>query len=155
VELALGVGGGLDGRAAGGQPHRQRRAVAGRSGLGEVVAAQGLAGRSDRIQGVGLGAVAAGGPLGPVQLDHLFGVAIQEPGQPGAVATGALNRPHPLAWLLARQLQQLLVASWGGRHGHLLDHRAGRSHDHGGGVRVRVGVDPMTSSTTSASMAMR
>jgi hypothetical protein len=30
---------------------------------------------------VGLGAVAAGGPLGPVQLHHLLGVGVQEPGQ--------------------------------------------------------------------------
>jgi hypothetical protein len=67
---------------------------------------------------------------------------MQEPGQPGAVATGALNRPYPLAWLLASQLQQLLVASWGGWHGHLLDHRAGSSDDRGGGVSVLVGVDP-------------
>jgi hypothetical protein len=56
--------------------------------------------------------VAAGGPLGPVQRNNLLIVSMQEPGQPGAVATGARNRPHPLAWLLARQLQQLLVASW-------------------------------------------
>jgi hypothetical protein len=51
-------------------------------GLGEVVAAQGLAGGPGGVQRVGLGAVAAGDPLGPVQLDHLFGVGMQEPGQP-------------------------------------------------------------------------
>jgi hypothetical protein len=62
--------------------------------LGEVVAAQGLAGRPGRIQGIGLGTVAASGPLGPVQLHHLLGRRLQEPGQAGAIATGALNRPH-------------------------------------------------------------
>jgi hypothetical protein len=36
-----------------------------------------------------------------------------------------------------------------------LEHRAGRGDDHGGAVGVLVGVDPMTSSTVSASMAMR
>jgi hypothetical protein len=86
--------------------------------------------------------VAAGGPLGPVQLHHLLGVGSQEPGQAGAVAAGALDRPHPLAWLLAGQLQQLLVASWGGWHGHLGDHRTGSGDDGGGGVGVLVGVDP-------------
>jgi hypothetical protein len=49
-------------------PHGGQRPLA-----GELVAAQRLAGRPDRIQGVGLGAVAAGGPLGPVQRDHSFG----------------------------------------------------------------------------------
>src|SRR5512132_235204 len=56
-------------------------ARAGRAGHG-----QGLAGRPGRIQGVGLGAVAAGGPLGPVQRHHLLLVGSQEPGQAGAVA---------------------------------------------------------------------
>jgi hypothetical protein len=86
--------------------------------------------------------VAAGGPLGPVQLHHLLGVSLKKPGQPGAVATGALDRPHPLAWLASRHLEQLLVAGWGGWHGHLLEHRTGRGDDHGGGVGVLVGVDP-------------
>jgi hypothetical protein len=56
-----------------------------RSRLGEVVAAQGLAGRPDGIQGIGLGTVAAGGPLGPIQLHHLLGMSGQEPGQAGAL----------------------------------------------------------------------
>ena len=86
--------------------------------------------------------MAAGGPLGPVQLHYLLGMSSQEPGQPSAIAAGALNRPHPLAWPLTRQLQQLLVASGSGGHGHLLEHRTGRSDDHRGGVGVLVGVDP-------------
>jgi hypothetical protein len=71
--------------------------MASRSGLGELVTAQGLAGRSDGIQRVGLGAVAAADSLGPVQLQHLLGVGGQEPGQAGAIAAGALDRPHPPA----------------------------------------------------------
>jgi hypothetical protein len=49
--------------------------------------------------------VAAGGPLGPVQLDHLLGVAMEEAGQAGAIAAGALNRRDPLAWLLTGHLE--------------------------------------------------
>ena len=142
VELALGVGGGLDGRAAGRQPHRQRGSWPGRPGLGELVTAQSLAGGPGRIQRVGLGAVAAGCSLGPVQLNNLLIVGMKEPGQPGAVATGALDRPDPLAWLLGGQGQQLLVAGRRGRHRRLVDHRTGgRGHD-GEGVGVLVGVDP-------------
>jgi hypothetical protein len=44
VQLALGVAGGLDRRAAGGQPHRQRRPWAGRSGLASWLIRQGLRG---------------------------------------------------------------------------------------------------------------
>jgi hypothetical protein len=51
-----------------------------RSGLGELVAAQGLTGRPDRIQRIGLGAVAAGGSLGPVQLHHVLAMSLEEAG---------------------------------------------------------------------------
>jgi hypothetical protein len=46
-------------------------------------------GRPWSRRGVGLGAVAAGGPLGPVQFHHLLGMGSEEAGQSGAVATGA------------------------------------------------------------------
>jgi hypothetical protein len=75
VELALGITGGLDRRTAGRQPHRQRGPWPGRPGLGQLVTAQSLAGGPGRIQRVGLGPVAAGGPLGPIQLDHLLVMA--------------------------------------------------------------------------------
>jgi hypothetical protein len=52
-------------------------------GWGELVAAQRLAGGPGGVQWVGLGGVAAGGPLGPVQLHNLFLVAMKEPGQAG------------------------------------------------------------------------
>jgi hypothetical protein len=54
--------------------------------------------------------VAAGGPLGPVQLHDLLVIGAQEPGQPGAVAAGALDRPDPLPMVLVGQVQELLVA---------------------------------------------
>jgi hypothetical protein len=104
--------------------------MAGGAGLGELVAAQGLAGGPGGIQRIGLSAVAASCSLGPVQLHHLLGVALQEPGQAGAVAAGAFNRPHTLTLMLASQLQQLPVAGRGGWHRHLLDHRTGRGDDH-------------------------
>jgi hypothetical protein len=86
--------------------------------------------------------VAAGGPLGPVQLHHLLGLALKEPGQASAVAAGAFDRPDPFARLAGRHLQQLLVAGWGGRHGHLGEDRAGGGGHDRGGVGVLVGVDP-------------
>jgi hypothetical protein len=89
VELALGVGGSLDRRTPLGQPHRQRRPLASGTRLGELVAAQGLTGRPGGVQRIGLGAVAAGSSLGPVQLHHPLGLAMEEAGQAGAIATGA------------------------------------------------------------------
>jgi hypothetical protein len=111
-------------------------------GWGELVAAQGLAGGPGGIQRIGLSAVAASCSLGPVQLHHPLGVSLQEPGQAGAVAAGAFNRPHTLTLMLVSQLEQLPVAGWGGWHRHLLDHRTGRGDDHRGGMGVLVGVDP-------------
>jgi hypothetical protein len=82
-------------------------------------------------------------------------MGVQEASEAGPVAAGALDRPDPLAWLVVCQLEQLLVARRGGRHRRLGDDRAGgRGHDRGG-VGVLVGVDPMTSSTSSARIAMR
>jgi hypothetical protein len=44
--------------------------------LGKLVTAQRLAGRPGRIQRVGLGAVAAGGPPGPIQFYDLLGMRL-------------------------------------------------------------------------------
>jgi hypothetical protein len=129
--------------------------VAGGPWLGELVAAQGLAGRPGGIQGVGLGAVAAGGPLGPVQLHHLFVVGGQEPGQPGAVATGALDRPDPPTILSVGEPQQLLVAGWGGGTV-TCSITAPVAATTTAAVWVCLWVStPMTTSTSSASMALR
>ena len=116
--------------------------MAGRCGLGELVAAQGLTGGPGGIQRVGLGAVAAGGSLGPVQLHHLLGVGMQESGQASTVAAGAFDRPHALARLLVGQCQQLAVAGRGGRHRCLSEHRPGGGGNDRGGVGVLVSVDP-------------
>jgi hypothetical protein len=141
MELALGVAGGLDGRAAGSQPHRERGSWSGRSGLGQLITTERLAGGPDRIQRVGLGAVAAGGALWPVQFDHLLGVGGQRPGQPGPIATGALDRPHPRSGVLVGQLKELLVADRGSGHGQRGQDLAGRCGQNRGGVGVLVGVD--------------
>jgi hypothetical protein len=142
VQLALGVAGGLDRRAARGQPHRQRRPTPGGTRLGELLAAQGLTSGPGGIQGIGLGAVAAGGPLGPVQLHHLLSVAMEEAGQASAVAASALDRPHPPTIVSVGEPQQLLVARWGCRHRCLGDHRPGGGGHDRGGVGLFVGVDP-------------
>src|SRR5688500_16165957 len=63
---------------------------------------------------VGLGPVASGGSLGPVQLHHPLGLSVEEPGQAGAVAAGAFDRPHPPAALMISPRQELPVASWNG-----------------------------------------
>jgi hypothetical protein len=142
VQLPLGVGGGLDRGAACRQPHRQRRSLPGGSWLGELVTTQRLVGCPGGIDRVGLGAVAADGALGPVELDNLLMMSMQEPGQSGAVAAGALDRPHPLARLLVGQLEQLLVAGRGRRHRRLVDGGAGGGDHDRSGVGVLVGVDP-------------
>jgi hypothetical protein len=141
VELALGVAGSLDRRAAGGQPHRQRGSWTGRSGLGQLLTAQDLASGPDGVQRIGLGAMAAGGPLGSIQLHYLLGVSMQEPGQPGTVPTGALDRPHPLPTVLVGQLQELPVAIWGGGRGQVGQGLAGGRGQDRGGVGLLVGVD--------------
>jgi hypothetical protein len=79
----------------------------------------------------------------------------QEAGQASTIAAGAFDRPHPLALMAASQLQQLLVAGRGRRNGDLLNDRAADCLDDRGGVGVLWVSTPMTSSTTSASMAMR
>jgi hypothetical protein len=152
--LALAVAGGLDGRAAGGQPDRERGSWPGRSGLGELVAAQGLTGGPGGIEGVGLGAVAAGGPLGPVQLHHTLLVGGQEPGQAGAVAAGALDRPHPPPIVLVGQLQEPLVAVQAGGHGQGGHALAGTRDHNRRGVGVLVSVDADDDLDESASMCI-
>jgi hypothetical protein len=142
VQLPLGVGAGLDCGSARGQSRLERRAMAGGAGLGELFAAQGLTGRPGGVQRVGLGAVAAGSSLGSVQLDHLLGLSLQEPGQASTVAASAFDRPDPLARLLVGQCQQLAVAGRGRRHRCLGDHCPGGDGHHRSGVGLLVGVDP-------------
>jgi hypothetical protein len=82
-------------------------------------------------------------PAWPVQLHHhLLALSLQEPGQAGAIAAGALDRPHPPTVVSVGEPQQPPVAGRGGRHGQLVDHCAGGCLDDRGGVGVFVGVDP-------------
>lgn len=68
VQLALGVGGGAGGGASCGEADGQRRPCAFGPWLGETRPGQCFSGGPDGVEGVGLGAVAASGSFGPVQL---------------------------------------------------------------------------------------
>ena len=81
------------------------------------------------------------GAFGAVELDHDLLAALQVPGQPGAVAAGALDRPRPQRRVLVGELHQLGVAVGGGLDGDLVEHAAGAGVDRGRGVGVDVGVD--------------
>ena len=85
--------------------------------------------------------MAAGSPLGPVQLHNLFLVGMKEPGQASAIAAGAFDRPHPLAVVLVGELGELPVAGWGGWHGQVGQGLAGGCGHDRGGMGVLVGVD--------------
>ena len=107
-----------------------------------MVAGQGLAAGPDRIQYIALGAVAAPGPRGPVDLDHPLALVDQEPGQPGSIAARPLQGPDPPAGgLLDGQPEQPGMA------GPVAWHLQGGPHpaigiQQGRGVAVTVGVDP-------------
>ncbi len=96
---------------AGGVQHPQRLPVPALAWAGQVLAGQRFAAGPDRVQGIALGAVAAAGPLGPVDLDHPLTLVDQEAGQPGPIAAGPFQRPDPTTWCLRRgQLEQPSVA---------------------------------------------
>lgn len=97
LEVAASVGTHLHELAAGGVQHPQRLALATLARAGELVTRERFAASPDRIQRVALGAAAAAGPLGPVDLDHPLALGAQEGGQSGAVAAGAFQRPDPTA----------------------------------------------------------
>jgi hypothetical protein len=62
-----------------------------------TVLAQRLAGGSDRVQRVALGAAARGWPPGSADLHDPLAVLLQEPCQPGAEAARSLHRPAATA----------------------------------------------------------
>ena len=98
------------------------------------------AGGGDGVDGVGLAVAAAGGAVGPVDLDHGDAAAAQVSGQGSAVGAGAL---HPGAVQHAEAAgpgQQLAVAGGGGREGGVGDLGAEGGDDRGD-VDVLVGVD--------------
>jgi hypothetical protein len=126
----------------GGVQHSHRLPVPALAGAGEVVAGQGLAAGPDGVQGVALGAVAAAGPLGPVDLDHPLALVDQQPGQPGPRVPRRFQGPDPPAWGLGLgQPEQPGMAgpvAWYLQGG---PHPAVGVQD-GRGVAVAVGVDP-------------
>jgi hypothetical protein len=86
LELAAGVRPGRHDAGPGDMQHPDRLPVPTLARAREVVASQGFAAGPDGVQGVALGAVAAPGPLGPVDLNHPLALVDQEPGQPGPIA---------------------------------------------------------------------
>jgi hypothetical protein len=139
--LALAGGGGLHGGAPGGKEHLQRRAVGAGLGLGQLGAGQCVAGGAFGVDRVGLGPGPPRGALGPIELDdHFVGVG-EVPGQPGAVATGALHRPGAQAGVLLSQGEEFGVAVGVGGDRRAGQHGTGAGIDQRGGVCLTVGVD--------------
>jgi len=102
---------------------------------------QRLTGSTDRVQRVGLGARAAGWPLGSADLDDLLTTLEQEAGQAGTVAAGTLDRPATAPVDLdPGGLQQLVVAGGVGAGRGLAQDATGRG-ERGGGQGVAMGVD--------------
>jgi hypothetical protein len=109
---------------------------------GEMVAGQGIAASPDRVQHIALGAVAAAGPLGPVDTVHPLAPVDQEPGQPRPIAARPLQRPHPPAGRL-----DLGQPEQPGMPGLVARHLEGGPHpgvgiQQGRGVTVAVGIRP-------------
>ena len=108
-----------------GQPAKlspQRLPVATATGRQQVVLSQRLSGGADGVQGVALGPATPRRPLGPADLDHPLTAGLQEGGQPGAVAAGALHRPEaPTGHLRLGKFEQLTVAGPISRHGRLTE----------------------------------
>jgi hypothetical protein len=113
-----------------------------------------LAGGSDRVQRVALGAAAVRWPLGSTHLDDPL-TTLQQRGQAGAEAARSLHRPQAAARnLTVGKAEQLLGAGGVGAGGGLGEHPA--EVVTAAAVRVSRWVStPMTPSTSSASMAMR
>jgi hypothetical protein len=106
-----------------------------------TVLAQRLAGGSDRVQRVALGAAARGWPPGSADLHDPLAVLLQEPCQPGAEAARSLHRPAATAGQVGPgEAEQPLVAGGVGAGGELGQHPA-QVGDGGGGQGVAVGVD--------------
>jgi hypothetical protein len=82
---------------------------------------QRLASGPDRIERVGLRAVAPLGSFGSVELDHDLLPLGQVSGEVGSVAAGAFDCPNLQGGLFAGQLHQLGVALGGRVHGDLAE----------------------------------
>ena len=116
LEVVDRLGAGADRAAAGDQQHAERFAIAATARLGEMLARERLAGGADRVELIGLRAVAARRPRGAVDLDDPLAMLEQEGGEPGAVAAAGLDRPDsPSRRVQLREPQHALVAERVGR----------------------------------------
>ena len=116
-----------------------RRSLARGSGC---VAGEHRAGCPLGIQGVGLGTTGTARSNGPLDLEHLLALAVQEAGEAGAVAPCPLERPHTISTRPARHLSERIpVTRLRGRVGVLMDTSAGCGLEHAQGMRVFVRVD--------------
>jgi hypothetical protein len=117
LERVDGLGAGPHGRLAGNPEHPQHlhHAI---GGLGQPGRLAGLhrTGGGLGVDRIGLAMAAAGGPVGPVDLHDPLPVRVQEAGQLGAVATGALDTERLDLAQRASPAQQLGVAGAGGGH---------------------------------------
>jgi hypothetical protein len=100
-----------------------------------------LSGGTDRIERVGLRAVATRSPLRAIQLDDDLRHLQQVTTQTGAVTTGPLDRPSAQHRVVVGELHQLGIALGCRLDGDLVKDTTSRSIDHGRGVGMDVGVD--------------
>src|SRR6266536_5400613 len=105
-----------NGAAAGDEQHTNCLALTALARLGEMFAPQRLVSCADRVELVGLGAVASCGSRRAIDLDDPLAVLEQERRQSCAEAAAGLNRPHATATrVMAGEPQQPLVADRVGR----------------------------------------
>ena len=133
--------GGVDRGASSSQQHRQGLAFATGAGSSEPRSSHRFPGGADRVERVGLCAVASRSPLRAVQLDDDLGHLKQVTAQTGAVAAGSLDRPSPQCRVVVGELDQLAVALGCSFDGDLVEDTTGRVVDYGRGACVDVGVD--------------
>ena len=115
-----------------------------------MVLDEGLPRRTDRVQGVALGAGPAGWSLGPADLHHPLATVVQEAGKSSAVAAGTFHRPTATSWhLRPGEGQQAPIARRIGADRRLGQHTANRVGD-GGSEAVAVGVDAGTRADNSS-----
>ena len=96
---------------------------------------------ADRIERIGLRAVAACGPLRAVQLDDDLRALQQVTAQAGAVAAGPFDGPGSQRRVVVGELHQFGVALGCRLDGDLIQDATGRGVQDGRGVGVDVGVD--------------
>ena len=140
-DLQLGLGGGVDRGAASSQQHGKCLTVTAGAGTSHARSGHRLTCGPDRVERVGLRAVAARSPLRAVQLDDDLRGLQRVTAQPGSVAAGPLDRPGPQHRVLVGELHQLGIALGCRLDGDLIEDTTGRGIHHRGGVGVHVSVD--------------